>query len=109
MDFSKKKCVPCEGGVDPIGESSAKKMLKDIPGWQIVNAKLKREFKFKNFIESLNFTNKVGIIAEKEQHHPDIELGWGYCNVTIFTHAIGGISENDIILAAKINEIFGNS
>ena len=64
-----------------------------------------KEFKFENFLESQNFTNKVGIIAEKEGHHPDISFGWGYCRIKIFTHAIKGLAESDFILAAKIDKI----
>ena len=67
--------------------------------------KLKKNFKFKNFIDSQNFINKVGNISEKENHHPDIKFGWGYANISITTHAIEGLSENDFILAAKIDKI----
>jgi len=66
---------------------------------------LTKEFKFKNFIESQNFVNKVGYIAEQESHHPDISFGWGYSKVKIFTHAIKGLAESDFILAAKIDKI----
>ena len=66
---------------------------------------LTKSFKFKNFVESQNFINKVGEIAERENHHPDIMFGWGYCNIKIFTHAIKGLAESDFILAAKIDEI----
>ena len=64
-----------------------------------------KEFKFDNFIESQNFVNKIGNIAEKENHHPDISFGWGYCKVKIFTHAIKGLAESDFVLAAKIDQI----
>ena len=109
-DLLNKKCVPCEGGVLPFDISQIHKYQKKVDGWDVVkNTKeiyfLEKNFKFKNFIESQNFTNKVGEIAEKENHHPDISFGWGYCNIKIFTHAIKGLAESDFILAAKIDQI----
>ncbi len=75
-----------------------------VPRWEIVDwHKLKRKFKFKNFAEALAFVNRVGALAESEGHHPDIRFGWGYAEITLFTHAVGGLSENDFILAAKID------
>ena len=77
-----------------------------IPEWEIVNwHELKRRFIFKNFAESLAFVNKVGALAETEGHHPDIRFGWGYVETTLFTHSVDGLSENDFILAAKIDAI----
>ena len=73
--------------------------------WNEINGKLTKEFKFKNFKESQNFINKVGDIAEIENHHPDLLFGWGYCKIKIFTHAIKGLAESDFILAAKIDKI----
>ena len=106
QDLASKKCVPCEGGVEPINLAHAQEYLKQLNSdWQIIDngRKIRREFKFKNFKETLNFVNKVGEIAENEGHHPDIEFGWGYVNITLFTHAINGLFENDFILAAKID------
>jgi len=106
QDLASKKCVPCEGGVEPISRERAQEYLKQLNSdWQIIDngRKIRREFKFKNFKETLNFVNKVGEIAENEGHHPDIEFGWGYVNITLFTHAINGLFENDFILAAKID------
>ena len=107
-DLASKKCVPCEGGVEPINLARAQEYLKQLNSdWKIVEegCKIRREFKFKNFQTSLDFVNKVGAIAESEGHHPDIEFGWGYANITLFTHAINGLFENDFILAAKIDRI----
>ena len=107
-DLLKKKCVPCEGGVIPFNISEIHKYQKKVDGWDVIkNNKgvffLEKKFKFKNFLESQNFVNLVGKISEEEGHHPDILFGWGYAKVTITTHAIEGLSENDFILAAKID------
>ena len=107
-DLLKKKCVPCEGGVIPFNISEIHKYQKKVDGWDVIkNDKgiffLEKKFKFKNFLESQNFVNLVGKISEEEGHHPDLSFGWGYAKVTITTHAIEGLSENDFILAAKID------
>ena len=82
-------------------------LMKDLNGWQLSPGvkKISKEFKFKNFAEALAFTDKVGAIAETEGHHPDIALSWGKVGITLSTHAIGGLSVNDFILAAKIDKI----
>ena len=105
-----KKCIPCEGGVLPFDVTEIHKYQKKIDGWDITkniknNYLLKKNFRFKNFKESQNFVNKVGDISEEEGHHPDITFGWGYVKINITTHAIEGLSENDFILAAKIDQI----
>ena len=107
-DLLKKKCVPCEGGVVPFNISEIHKYQKKVDGWDVIkNDKgiffLEKKFKFKNFLDSQNFVNLVGKISEEEGHHPDLSFGWGYARVTITTHAIEGLSENDFILAAKID------
>jgi len=105
MDLNKKKCVACEGWMKPMLMFLVKKYLKKVKGWKLKKGRLYKEFKFKNFKEALSFVNKVGKIAEKEGHHPDIYFTWGKCNIELYTHAIKGLSENDFILAAKINKI----
>ena len=110
-DLVKKKCVPCEGGVVAFDISEIHKYQKKIDGWDLIknennNYLLEKKFTFKNFLESQNFVNKVGVIAEQEGHHPDIWFGWGYAKIKIFTHAIKGLHESDFILAAKIDKIF---
>jgi len=109
-ELHKKKCVACDGNTLPFDTSEIHKYLKKVDGWDVKNNNensyyLKKDFKFKNFIESQQFVNKVGIIAELEEHHPDIHFGWGYAKIKIFTHAIKGLSESDFILAAKIDMI----
>jgi len=105
--LTNKKCVPCEGGLSPLATDEAKAMLNEVPGWELANdgKAIKRQFKFKNFKQSLAFVNKAGDIAEAEGHHPDITFGWGYAEFLLWTHAIGGLHENDFIMASKINEI----
>ena len=108
-DLLNKKCVPCEGGVTPLDVSEIHKYQKSVDGWNILKNKkniyfLEKKFLFEDFLESQNFVNKVGKISEEEGHHPDISFGWGYVNINITTHAIEGLSENDFILAAKIDK-----
>ena len=105
-----KKCVPCEGGVIPFDISEIHKYQKKVDGWEILKDNkqiffLNKRFNFNNFIESQKFINKVGEISEDEGHHPDISFGWGYAEIKITTHAIEGLSENDFILAAKVDQL----
>lgn len=105
-----KKCLPCEGGVIPFDISEIHKYQKKVDGWEIIkNEKeiffLNKRFNFKNFLQSQNFINDVGKISEEENHHPDISFGWGYAVIQITTHSIEGLSENDFILAAKIDQL----
>ncbi len=109
-DLLKKKCVPCEGGIKPFDIGEIHKYQKKVDGWDIKQSEkkiyfLEKKFTFQNFINSQSFINKVGEISEKENHHPDIHFGWGYAKIVITTHAIEGLSENDFILAAKIDQI----
>ncbi len=109
-DLLKKNCVPCEGGVIPFDISEIHNYQKKVDGWNINKEEnkiffLKKKFIFKNFLGSLKFINSVGKISEEEGHHPDLTFGWGYAEIKITTHAIKGLSENDFILAAKIDQI----
>ena len=108
-DLLNKKCAPCEGGVLPFDISEIHKYQKKVDGWDILKDEkeiffLTKKFSFKNFKDSQKFINKVGEISESEEHHPDILFGWGYAEIKITTHAIEGLSENDFILAAKIDK-----
>ena len=110
-DLLKKKCAPCEGGILPFDISEIHKYQKKIDSWDVLKNKkeiffLNKKFIFKNSFNSQKFVNKVGEISEEEGHHPDIKFGWGYAEIQITTHAIEGLSENDFILAAKIDQIF---
>ena len=108
-----KKCEPCEGGVLPLDLSEIHKFQKKVDGWDVKSNEkkiyfLEKNFKFKNFLESQNFINKVSEISENENHHPDISFGWGYAKIIIMTHAVEGLSENDFILAAKIDHLIND-
>jgi len=103
--LSKKKCVPCEGYERPMSKEEAERRLGAIQGWSLKEGLIEKEYKFKNFNEALEFVNEVGKIAEEEGHHPEILLGWGKAKIMLWTHAIKGLSENDFILAAKIDKI----
>jgi len=105
MNLTEKKCVPCEGGVPAMSKEQADELLKQVPTWKIVDWKVTKEFKFKNFLEAMEFVNKVAEIAEQEQHHPDITINYSKVSIVTWTHAINGLSENDFILAAKIDQI----
>lgn len=107
-ELAKKKCVPCEGGVPPLTYDAANKLLPQLDKeWMIVDEAhlLTKHFPFKNFVETMKFVNEVARIAEEEQHHPDMTVTYGGVTIELMTHAIGGLSENDFILAAKIDEI----
>jgi 4a-hydroxytetrahydrobiopterin dehydratase len=102
-----KSCEPCRGGMPPMTADEAKSHIGQVPGWEL-NAdarRIERCFSFGNFREALDFVNEIGELAEAEGHHPEIHFGWGYCRVEIFTHKIGGLHQNDFILAAKINDL----
>ncbi|MEK6952980.1 MAG: 4a-hydroxytetrahydrobiopterin dehydratase [Nanoarchaeota archaeon] len=105
MELSKKRCKPCEGNILPFTEKQARKYLKHIPDWKIEDNKIIKEFKFKNFKENIAFVNKVSEIAEQEQHHPDLQISYNKLKIILTTHAIKGLSENDFIVAAKINKL----
>ena len=107
-DLATKKCVPCENkDFPPFSPSQAHDFMNHVPLWSISDdcAEIHRTFRFKNFKDALAFTNKVGEIAESEGHHPDIKLAWGKVEVRLSTHSIGGLSENDFILAVKVDLI----
>jgi len=105
-DLTKKHCVPCEGGMPPLPPEGVASYMKFAPGWTSPdNKKITREFKFKDFKEAMAFINKVAAIAEGEGHHPDIYIFYNVVRLDLSTHAVGGLSENDFILAAKVNEL----
>lgn len=109
MDLKDKKCVPCSTYIPPLSLEDKKKFLADLgSNWELTHddSRLLRKIKFKNFKRALEFTNEVGRIAESEKHHPEIHLGWGHCDVEIWTHMNNNLVENDFILAAKIDEAY---
>ncbi|MGX5805526.1 4a-hydroxytetrahydrobiopterin dehydratase [Bradyrhizobium sp. Arg314] len=107
--IAQKTCTPCRGGVPPLTPEAAEGYLSQTPGWELEEARLlRRNFKFADFRQSLGFVDKVARLAEEEGHHPDICFGWGYAAVSLQTHKIKGLHENDFIMAAKINLIVGS-
>lgn len=102
-ELSQKSCVPCRGGVPPLRGAELESLLKQVPGWEAREEHdLHRVYRFPDFAQALEFVNRVGAIAEREGHHPDILLSWGKVEVTLFTHKINGLTESDFIMAAKI-------
>ena len=107
MDLSQKKCVACEGGIPPLAEETIAKYMKMIdPEWKTDGKKIMRESKFKDFADAIAFVNSVAKIAESAGHHPDIHIErWNHVRIELYTHAIGGLHENDFIVAAKIDKL----
>jgi len=103
-----KKCVPCEGGEPTLKPKEIEKYMLELKdGWEVAkNLKIEKLFKFKDFKEAMKFVNQVAVLAEQEGHHPEILINYNQVNITNWTHAIGGLSENDFILAAKIDNLY---
>jgi 4a-hydroxytetrahydrobiopterin dehydratase len=110
MNLADKECIPCKGGIPPLLGEKLKALHDELgSSWKAIDEHhLEKDFKFKDFREALDFTNRVGGLAEKVNHHPDIQLSWGRVKIAIFTHKIDGLSEADFILAAKIDRIMSN-
>ncbi|MCB9969604.1 MAG: 4a-hydroxytetrahydrobiopterin dehydratase [Geminicoccaceae bacterium] len=102
-----RRCTPCRGGVAPLGVEDVAAHLALLPEWKAVDdaRRIERRFQFPNFATALAFVDRVGVIAENEGHHPDIRFGWGYAEFSLQTHKIGGLHENDFILATKIDAL----
>jgi len=101
-------CVPCEGGTKPMSRSEAEAYLAPAAGWKLVEGeplKIARAVKLKDFAEAMRFVDKLAAVAEAEGHHPDFCVSWNRVKLELFTHSIGGLSENDFIMAAKIDEL----
>src|SRR5471030_570300 len=105
-DLAKKKCVPCEGGTMPYPEAQAKEMLASLKGWIIDNNALVKLYPFTNYYQTMAFVNALAWISHREDHHPDLSVGYNKCRVEYSTHAIGGLSQNDFICAAKADALF---
>ena len=107
MALAAEKCAPCSGAEAKVSSKETLEMLKELKDWdtQEMESKLFKDFEFKDFAGALAFVNKVGELAEEQGHHPDITFGWGYAEVQLSTHDVGGLSRNDFILAAKIDAI----
>ncbi len=111
-DLRTMKCVACRGGEPTVSEEEVKEYKPQVPDWEIVERvginRLERQYKFRNFREALTFTNKVGELAEEQDHHPLIQTEWGRVTVTWWTHAIKGLHRNDFVMAAKTDELYNS-
>ncbi len=107
-ELTRKRCVPCEGGIPPLDRQAAEDLLPSVPGWALDQGagRISRTWTMKNFMAGIDFFNRVAALAEDEGHHPDLHLeGYRKVTIAIWTHAVGGLTENDFILAAKINDL----
>lgn len=108
-DLTTKHCKPCEGGVAPLTQTEAEQFLKTLDGWALSGNELVKTYPFKNYHETMAFVNATAWISHRENHHPDLEVSYRQCRVRYSTHAIGGLSENDFICAAKVDALVTSS
>jgi 4a-hydroxytetrahydrobiopterin dehydratase len=101
-NLSEKRCAPCEGGTAPLPQEAIDQLLTSLDGWVQTSGEISKTFQFRNYYETMAFVNAIAWIAHRENHHPDLEVGYRTCRVRYSTHAIGGLSENDFICAAKV-------
>jgi 4a-hydroxytetrahydrobiopterin dehydratase len=105
-DLARKKCKPCEGGVTALKPQEIETLLKQLDGWEYMNGVIAKTYAFKNYYQTMAFVNATAWISHREDHHPDLKVGYNQCRVEYSTHAIGGLSENDFICAAKLDQLF---
>ena len=103
--LSARHCKPCEGGTPPLGNDETKRLLAALQGWELADGSISKRFEFKNYYQTIAFVNAVAWVAHNEDHHPDLEVSYRFCRVRYSTHAIGGLSENDFICAAKVDAL----
>jgi 4a-hydroxytetrahydrobiopterin dehydratase len=106
QELAKRKCKPCEGGTPAYSEVQAREMLKGLKGWTLEGGRLVKLYPFGNYHHTMAFVNALAWVSHREDHHPDLEVGYNRCRVTYWTHAVGGLSENDFICAAKCDALF---
>jgi 4a-hydroxytetrahydrobiopterin dehydratase len=104
-DLANKNCKPCEGGVPPLTQAEAKKLMEQLEGWTLHAQTIDKTFEFKNYYQTMAFVNAAAWVSHREDHHPDMTVGYNKCRVEYSTHAIGGLSENDFICAAKVDAL----
>jgi 4a-hydroxytetrahydrobiopterin dehydratase len=105
-ELARKKCKPCEGGVAPLSDEQVRPLLKGLDGWTREGKSITKTYRFKNYFETMAFVNAAAWISHREDHHPEMLASYGECRVSYWTHAIGGLSENDFICAAKLDALF---
>lgn len=104
-DITNRRCTPCEGGVEPLSRQAAQELLKAIDGWALADEMISKTFRFADHYETMAFVNAVAWISHRENHHPELTVGYSDCHVRYWTHAIKGLSENDFICAAKLDRL----
>jgi len=106
-ELAQKKCVPCRGGTPPLSAEQAKAYLAAVPEWRVSadGKQISRTFTYKDFIQAMKFVNKVAEVAEEQGHHPDIHIHWNKVELVLWTHSIGGLHENDFVMAAKLERL----
>lgn len=108
-ELDKKTCIPCQGGMPSLGQAEIEQLLPNVPAWKVIEVdgmkRLERTIEFKDFVDNMKFVNAVAGVAEAEGHHPDLHIHWNQLRVEIWTHKIGGLHENDFILASKIDRL----
>jgi 4a-hydroxytetrahydrobiopterin dehydratase len=111
MSLSSERCIPCRGDIAPLTIEEAQEYLSEMPSWSLIDnsSKIRRNFRFEDFLSALEFVQKISALAEEQGHHPDISFGWGYCSVIFYTHKIAGLHKNDFIMAAKVNALYVES
>ncbi len=105
MSLKNKKCVPCDGGTPALSQERIRELLPELSGWDVRDGKLRKDLKFADFLSAMSFLNSLAEVAEREGHHPDFCVHYDRVELTVWTHAIGGLSENDFILASKIDAL----
>lgn len=107
MTLNKETCIPCQGGIPPLERGEAEHLLSEVPQWRLSadGRKIERTYKVKNFLAALALAQRIAEVAEQQNHHPDICLGWGYCTVIWWTHKIQGLHRNDFVMAAKVDAL----
>jgi len=106
QELAKRKCKPCEGGTPAYGEAQAREMLKGLQGWALEDGRLVKHYAFANYHHTMAFVNALAWVSHREDHHPDLEVGYRKVRIAYWTHAVGGLSENDFICAAKCDALF---
>ena len=106
-DLAKKQCIPCQGGVPPLGKEECMNLFKNLNGWSINDeaTRLKKSFKFDDFSKAMNLAVEIGKMADEQWHHPELQVGFGHLDIEVWTHKIDGLVESDFIFCAKVDEI----
>lgn len=105
MDLAQEKCVACNSATEKMSPDQAREMLAQIPGWDLFDDKIERTLTFADFVGAMRFANRITLLAEEENHHPDLHISYGKMRIALSTHKVGGLSRNDFILAARINKL----